>query len=451
MKKQILFIAGTSLSPFNTMVTIAKYILENSEYEPFFVLSSSQFESKISLLEQNNISYKKMYGKASNSIDKNYNLLRKIYKTLQKSSLFLYLNHFRIYKSLVNKYQKILNIFNSDEIQAVFIPCDRCGGYENLFLKFSKEYNIKSFVFPYAYTDPISRLDRRFDKNELIFDMIKSPWLNYMIQSKYPKQIFEHDNKKALFYTSDTILAMDKFGSLPLDPWNIGGSGMIDYICIQGEQEKDKSIQNGVIDHLYITGHPEHNLLYKAYEEQENIKDKLITQFNLDKTKKIIILALPQWYENKILDRDTTDKYHKLFIDSIMKCDINLLVSLHPKMEVSYYEDRLKGINILEQSLSSCLPIADIFVSGFVGTATWAMLLEIPTILMNEFDFKYEYIMKLEGILKTDTDSFENVMVKLINDSEYYNKIKNYQIQSAKYFAKFDGKVNQRFLELIEE
>jgi len=451
MKQKVLFIAGSSLSPFNTMLTIAKYIKENDKsLDPVFVLTSSQFESKISILEENNISYEKMYVK-KNNITKDVSKLKKVYKFLQKSSLFLYLNHFRIYKDLNIKYKKILSMFKPEKIKAIFIPCDRCGGYENLFLKYAQEYKIKSFVFPYAYTDPISRLDVRVKRDELKFSFIKSPWINFLIANKYPKQVFEHNGDKSLFYTADYVLATDKFGSLAKDPWNIGGSGMVDYICLQGEQEKDKSIKYGIKDKLYITGHPEHDLLYNSYLQKDKIKKEIVKKFNLDKNKKIVILALPQWYENSVLSREDSNKYHNLLIEKINEKDVNLLISLHPKMDRKYYQEKLKNIDILDNSLSNVLPIADIFVSGFVGTATWAMLLEIPTILMNEFDFKYEYIMQLNGIIKTDTNSFNSEIDKLIVDNNYYNLIKNYQIQSAKYFAKFDGKVNQRFLNLIKE
>lgn len=451
--KQILFIAGTSLSPFNTMVTIAEYIKNNSaKYEPVFILSSSQFELKIENLEKKAIKYIKLYENNHQFIkEKNKSILKKIYKAFQKNSLFLCANSMRIHNSLVHKYKKIESICNKFEIQAIFIPCDRCGGYENLFLKYAKENNIKSFVFPYAYTDPVSRLDRRYDKYGLTFDIIKSPWINFYIAKKYPKQVFEHNGVKSLFYPADYILAASKFGSLAKDPWNIGGSGMVDYICLQGQEEKDKSIIYGVKNNLYITGHPEHDLLCQSFLKKNIVRKEFIERFSLDKNKKIVILALPQWYENNVLTRVEADRYHKMLINDILKNDINLLVSLHPKMDVDYYKNKLSKVNILNQSLSACLPIADIFVSGFVGTATWAMLLGIPTVLMNEFDFKYEYILKIKGIIKTDTNTFKYEIAKLLANQEYYEQIQQYQIESSKYFAKFDGKVNQRFLELIEE
>ncbi len=451
--KKVLFIAGTSLSPFNTMLTIAKHIQKHSnEYEPLFILSTSQFEVKVKDLEAVRIDYKRFYSNSSvNFVKKNESLLRKIYKNLQKTSLFLYLNSIRIYKQLVSNYKKIDEICKDMDIQAIFIPCDRCGGYENLFLKYAKENSIKSFVFPYAYTDPVSRLDRRFDKDELCFNVLKSPWINFMIEKKYPKQVFKHDGLKSLFYPADYVLATSKFGSLALDPWNVGGSGMIDYICLQGEQEKDKSISFGIKDNLYTTGHPEHDLLYESFLQKDRVKNELINKFSLDSSKKIVILALPQWYENKVLNREDSDKYHKLLVQSILSNDVNLLISLHPKMEVEYYKKSLGDVNILEQSLSSCLSIADVFVSGFVGTSTWAMLLGIPTVLMNEFDFKYEYIASLKGILKTDRETFAKEVNRLLADESYYKLIKSHQDESSKYFAKFDGNVNQRFLELIKE
>ncbi len=79
------------------------------------------------------------------------------------------------------------------------------------------------------------------------------------------------------------------------------------------------------------------------------------------------------------------------------------------------------------------------------------MLLGIPTVLMNEFDFKYEYIASLKGILKTDRETFAKEVNRLLADESYYKLIKSHQDESSKYFAKFDGNVNQRFLELIKE
>ena len=106
-------------------------------------------------------------------------------------------------------------------------------------------------------------------------------------------------------------------------------------------------------------------VLYQSYEKKDEVKESLIKEFNLNRDKKIVILALPQWFENKVLNRETTDKYHKLLVDNIIKNDVNLLISLHPKMGIDYYKNKLGNVNVLNQSLSSCLPVADIFVSGF--------------------------------------------------------------------------------------
>ncbi len=79
-------------------------------------------------------------------------------------------------------------------------------------------------------------------------------------------------------------------------------------------KEKDKSISFGIKDNLYTTGHPEHDLLYESFLQKDRVKNELINKFSLDSSKKIVILALPQWYENKVLNREDSDKNHKLIV-----------------------------------------------------------------------------------------------------------------------------------------
>lgn len=451
--KKVLFIAGTSLSPFNTMLTIAKYIQKHSnEYEPLFILSTSQFEVKVKDLESAGIDYKRLYSNSSVSfVKKNESLLRKIYKNLQKTSLFLYLNSIRIYKQLVSNYKKIDDICKDMDIQAIFIPCDRCGGYENLFLKYAKENNIKSFVFPYAYTDPIMRHSKRKNKIELIFNKFYSPWINFFISKKFPKQVFEYDGVKCLFYPADYILATSKFDSLAINPWSIGGSGMIKYICVQGEEEKEKSKRWGVSNNLYITGHPEHDLLYDSIKNIEVIKNSLIEKFNLDKSKKIIVFSLPQWFENDILPKDIALNLQKKLISDIKKSRENLIISLHPKMDKSLYFSELKGENIIFDPLSSYLAIADIFIANSSsGTITWSLLLNIPSILLDEHDFIFKFYEENDCFIKCKDNELSRKIVEIRKEENMVSIKKNLSKLSS-FYAKFDGNVNQRFLELIKE
>lgn len=458
MNNKVVFVCGTSLSPFNTMLTMAKYVKDHSELEPIFIISKADFEPKFLLLEREGIKFIKLYGSSIQSAPDKSNIeikirqvIKGVYLELQRFSIFHLLYSWVVAKQLRKQYSKLESILNELQIQALFVPSERCRGYEMLSLKYANKNSIKTFVFPYAYTDPISRLDRRIHRQDQGFKIFKAPLLNHYFKGKYPKQIFSHNDTSRYFYPLYFTLAADSFGILPQDPWSVGGSGFVDYTCVQGQEEVDKSNKYGVNRNLYITGHPEHDELYFSSLHEDSIKQQLIRKFTLDSSKKIIIVGLPQWFENKILSREESDNNHLLLLNELNKQDVNLLISLHPKMDQVYYFSKYPQFKILEQSLSSCIAAADIYVSSFVGTALWAMLLGIPCLLMDEFDFKYQYLQGIHGIVKCDRKTFGKNICEMCSDPKYYEELQNLQKYSSKYFAKVDGKVNQRFLDLISE
>ncbi len=221
-------------------------------------------------------------------------------------------------------------------------------------------------------------------------------------------------------------------------------------IAVWGEATKKFLLQNNVNDKkIVITGASKFDIIKnKQYNKEEVYK-----QFNLDKDKKIILFGTQTVPEKEDM--------FKAVINSLQ--DEQLIIKLHPKDEVDFYNSRLKDIKnkvvvVKDYDIYNFLNIADLTISRASSTVVIeSMLFNVPVITLNLANIKgsNEMIDYNDYGCVIDIKE-ENELKKAINEVFNNKKIKeklekNMEKFIKDYAYKIDGKSTERVINLIDE
>ena len=188
--------------------------------------------------------------------------------------------------------------------------------------------------------------------------------------------------------------------------------------------------------------------LYKQLLNKLEIKKKIIEKYNLDKNKKIIILAPSQLAEHSILSWETHWEKINFLIKTLCEIDENILISLHPKMDKLKYEylENQNNCKILNEPLCDVLPIADMLVAGFSSTIIWSVLCGIKAIIVDTGNLRYKMYDYLKSVKKVNPEKdLKKIFVKLLNADVNFDE----DWRSLSRNEVFDGKVLYRYINLI--
>ena len=169
---------------------------------------------------------------------------------------------------------------------------------------------------------------------------------------------------------------------------------------------------------------------------------------HLDLGKKIIVGAVPQLWEHGLLDRESHFEEIQFVAQCLYEMKVNVLISLHPKMEPSNYNflTEFDGFNICADPLVSFMPIGDLFISSYSSTALWALCSGIVTIIpdFTKMDLCYD---EFESMIKVfDRAKLkERLHAQLITQFDFskdWDRIGRNEI--------FDGKTISRYIDLLK-
>ena len=117
------------------------------------------------------------------------------------------------------------------------------------------------------------------------------------------------------------------------------GSGSSDILCIDNHYNKNLYVRAGVEEKkIHIVGDGNYDLLYKQHSQRDVIRQNIFKKYHLDNDKKIIIIGLPQLGEHGELPWDRHWQEIHFLIKSLHSLDQNILISLHPKMNINNYK-----------------------------------------------------------------------------------------------------------------
>lgn len=429
----------------------------NSDYEPVFIISNLIVEKSIDPLKNAAIGFVKINKYAAGQLKKRprNKVIFSFYNFLKSTGLKLILDYVKTDKILKTHYRQALEIIQEYKPAAVFLTGDRHLGFELPLIKAAKVNGIKTIIVPVSYSDPEASSKIRKETSEYRIGKI-FPIVNriFFSRKEMKKQIYNSTSGKFVFYNAGVTMALYKNNMLPVNPWIMGG-GNSDMIIADGKETKEKYEKLGVPgEKIMITGHQSYDILYQNLINKDNLKKKIYEEYSFDFNKKLIILGVPQLAEHGFLSWPEHWKEIDFLISTLSGLKENLLLSLHPKSDLSRYKFLEKKYNcaISKNPLADILAIADCYIATFSSTVRWAVLCAIPTIVVDFYNFNYDVFDKYKGVKKVNQkDLLEPIAKKILADESYHKSIQKEQKEAAEKIAPFDGKSRQRILEIVDK
>ena len=332
--------------------------------------------------------------------------------------------------------------------ETMVVSGDRHLGYEPALLKVCREENVRTIIPAMSFTG--NKDDLTLPRSGRMYWADRHPEL----AKTYPKQsVFDTRKKRnVFFYPAHVLQALAQSDMLTEDPWVMGG-GHSALILADGEETKERYIRLGCnAQKIIVTGHASHDKLKEGYERREVLKTELVMKYSLDRTKKLIVMALPQLAEQGLMGWDKHREEIDFLMRTVLEVEANCLISLHPKMIPGRYQfvEAEYGIPISKERLVDILPAADVFAATYSSTVQWAALCHIPTVLFDFYGFSYAMYEFLKGVkVVTDKMAFAPCLRRLLLDREYYLEMSIEQKKMAARISPFDGRCMERILAVI--
>jgi len=176
------------------------------------------------------------------------------------------------------------------------------------------------------------------------------------------------------------------------NPWVLG-AGFSDYMLVDSEREKRRLINlGGEVDKYFVTGQMSHDQVFEANKSSDDLKSIYRTKYNLTYDD-IILLAVPQYYEHGLCEKDIHFDLIGDMLSRLSELKVNIILSLHPKMNREDYEMFTlvsENVIIIDESLSSILPICDLFISTYSSTVSWALLCNKRVVIVDHVGLGYD-------------------------------------------------------------
>jgi hypothetical protein len=356
----------------------------------------------------------------------------------------------REYKSdLKNKIIVIERLFENNSFDKIIVSGDRSLGYEAILLAHAQKLNIPSIIPPISTSNNPSGLAREKIQKSSNFEVTN----NQYFRRKWPKQCFSLQSSSISFYEFWRVKVLYELGILPPCPWHLGGGRSNKYLIGSG-LDAIRYIENGLnAKHVTVTGDSEFDELHNAFQNKKTTRSLVISQYELNPALPIIIIGMPQLFEHNLLSYDDHIALITTICDGAQQEEANVLASLHPKMDKENYlflETKYK-FRILKESLSNCLPTADIYISC-QGSSTWiwSVLCEIPMIVCDWYGGNVRLGKSEYGLSVLDNaNSYPKELHRLLTDSKYFQYKKKQCSNTKPLIMQFDGNSSERIFNNI--
>jgi hypothetical protein len=334
---------------------------------------------------------------------------------------------------------------------ALVLPDDRT--YQLLpFIKAAREQRIPTIVVPVSFSNQTGVSIRRENRRAHQASGSRAPLVNRLVAKNYPRQVHVFQGKRLLFYGGLKTMALANGGMLPENPWVLGG-GSSDYLLVDGYDARDQAISLGVpTGKITVSGHISHDDLFARYTSRERIRGELVSKYNLDAGKKLLICAVPHLAEHGMISWDKHWKDVDALVSILTSIGQNTLLSLHPKSDVAQYRylEQKYNCKIAEENLDEIIVSAWLFIAGYSSTVRWAALSAIPAIVLDFNSLGYTLFDDWRGVIKVNSPQELQIAVnRTLQNSGYLKELIEFQQQVSNKLTIFDGKARERIVQFI--
>lgn len=351
-------------------------------------------------------------------------------------------------------HKRAFHIFRELSPSVLIVSGDRGSAQEAAFISVARKQGVPSLIVPNAVGSKEVLLQVRKDRME--FQVLKPPSriLKFIIWKFLSRQVCEDPSiGPCLQMRLGVLFARIFTGTLPPNPWVIGG-GMADSLCAFGPSHKKRAVADGVLEKkIHITGLASLDSLWRRYQERDILRAELAQQHKIDPDKIWIILAVPALYEHKMRSWENQQKDSVELLQALDYPESELILSLHPRCKRESYLDLMTGKSAVlsDRPLAEILPVADVFVANISSIVNWAVLLKIPTILIDHYDLDYQMYEHIEGMLLTKSiDALRQTSGHLVADASARSEISERLRDEQENIAIFDGQSTKRILAVID-
>lgn len=350
----------------------------------------------------------------------------------------------KILSCLWKQYDRVKEIFAEIQPDIVMVSGDRHKDLEPPVLKACKDLQIPSIVPYFAFSGDQTAKKMREGKRIYQKDIFSSLFTRCVF-NRFPEQVFENH----LFYTPSLTVALEKFGALSKNPWTMG-NGLANLICVDDQHTYNRYLSKGVDgSKIRVIGNAAYDPLYDSYINKFNVLRDLVSKYDLDPTKKIVIVTPEPLAEHNLTDWGSHWQEINFLIESVGRLEVNTLVSLHPRVDPQMYS--FLQINfkckILQERLFEVLPAADLFVAGKSSTIVWSVLCGINYVTYDFWGYNYSMYDFLKTLkVVTERDKFVDALQAALKmDLDFTQDWKKLSRESI-----FDGKVIDRYIQLVK-
>jgi hypothetical protein len=252
-----------------------------------------------------------------------------------------------------------------------------------------------------------------------------------------------------LFFQATYILnAASRVGILSSYPWWTG-NGLSDVVCVDSRCTEEQYAKHRVPrEKLVVLGHVQFDRIFLSHLQREDLRVSLIQQYQLDKQKALLILSMPQYAEQGYMPWPEHWCEIDKIIGNVSKAGQNLLLSIHPRSDISQYSYLEQRFNcrIVEQPLADIIGAADVFLASNSSTFVWSVLCGIPTVaLKSPVQFLYKHLTTIRSVdeSKDLADAISDLLSrKRVDFSHDWRLLGRDSV--------FDGRYAERFRALLD-
>jgi hypothetical protein len=335
---------------------------------------------------------------------------------------------------------------------AVLLSGDRNIFLEPSLMRAARDRGLLTVVVPFAYSgaDDVAYMRRDQPLNRV--DAGPQRALKRWIARRWPRQVYNSPYGAFLFFTPAVTLALARLGLLPPNPWAMGG-GLSDRLAVSGEDDRDWAVRMGVVpEKIVVTGEASHDLLHAAGKRRPALRARLAAERGIPADQPLIVCAVPQLAEHGIMTWDRHWEEIRFLAKAQVASGAAVLLSLHPKSDPAAYRflEEETGARLLDEPLRDVLAAADVFVGTYSSTVRWAVLLAIPTVVVDFYGFDYDIYDHFPGVVKvTDKTALEPVLRRLVQSPDDARALREGQRRAAGRVAPFDGRACHRLIDLV--
>lgn len=325
--------------------------------------------------------------------------------------------------SVLNNAEVFTQIIKRNGVTTLIISNDRTFGVEASAAYAAKKMGVKIVVPAFAYSATFESCYKL--RTAKIYDA------KYSVDQRNV-MCSDEQGSKAFFkpFVSKALAELDLH---PENPWVLGG-GFSNIVLLDSQREKSRIVAYGGEESKYVvTGIAAHDDVYKNFIIKDSLKEKVLKETSMQGKEAILVLALPQYYEHKLMDKSEQLIIFQDLFNKLAQTQYSIIISLHPKAnpdDYSWINNVSENIIISKRPLTELVTIADVFVGTYTSTVSWALLCQKPCIIidhpgLNFIDFYSEFNIP---VCKSNSELIERLLLNQFTNSATDELIANISI-----------------------